>query len=247
MNWIASNLGLIFDLTINHVRLAIVPIILGFLIAVPLGWVASRNRVARTFIITTGSLLYTIPSLPLFVILPVILGTRILDDTNLVVALTIYAVAIMLRSATDAFGSVDRSIIESAKAIGFSRGGRFWRVEFPLAGPVLIAGLRVVSVSTIALVSVGVIIGSENLGYLFQNGKQRGILEEVVVGIVMSLLIALVFDLILVAIARVLMPWSRAADGRAKSGDPTDAEPGADAATDSAGIRRVLAPPGEGI
>ena len=229
MNWIASNLDLIFGLTVNHVRLAILPIVLGFVIAVPLGWVASRNRTARTFIISAGSLLYTIPSLPLFVILPVILGTRILDDTNLVVALTIYAVAIMLRSATDAFGSVDRSIIDSAKATGFSRTGRFWRVEFPLAGPVLLAGLRVVSVSTIALVSVGVIIGSENLGYLFQNGKQRGILEEVVVGIVMSLLIALVFDLILVALGRVLMPWSRAADVRVQP------------RTDSRSARRVAA------
>lgn len=243
MNWIASNLDLIFDLTMNHVRLAILPIILGFVIAVPLGWVASRNRIARTFIITTGSLLYTIPSLPLFVILPVILGTRILDDTNLVVALTIYAVAIMLRSATDAFGSVDRPIIDAAKAIGFSGAGRFWRVEFPLAGPVLVAGLRVVSVSTIALVSVGVIIGSENLGYLFQNGKQRGILEEVVVGIIMSLLIALVFDLILVALGRVLMPWSRAADVRA----PRDAGTGTgdDIGNDTA--RRILASPGQGL
>ncbi|WP_435747194.1 ABC transporter permease [Microbacterium sp. PMB16] len=241
MNWIVSNLGLIADLTINHVRLAILPIILGFVIAVPLGWVSSRNRVVRTFVITTGSLLYTIPSLPLFVILPVLLGTRILDDTNLVVALTIYAVAIMLRSATDAFGSVDRSIIDAAKAIGFSRGGGFWRVEFPLAGPVLIAGLRVVSVSTIALVSVGVIIGSENLGYLFQNGKQRGILEEVVVGIVMSLLIALVFDLILVALGRLLMPWSRAAGVREQRGTPI----GRDTGNDSA--RRILASPGQGV
>ncbi|MDQ0728312.1 ABC transporter permease [Microbacterium sp. W4I20] len=239
MNWIASNLGLIFDLTINHIRLAILPIILGFLIAVPLGWVASRNRTARTFIITAGSLLYTIPSLPLFVMLPVILGTRILDDTNLVVALSIYAVAIMLRSATDAFGSVDRSIIESAKAIGFSHGGRFWRVEFPLAGPVLLAGLRVVSVSTIALVSVGVIIGSENLGYLFQNGKQRGILEEVVVGIVMSLLIALVFDLILVLLGRILMPWSRAADVRVPRG--------AGGITDAESARPLVSPPGQGV
>ncbi len=241
MNWIASNIALIIDLTMNHVRLAILPIILGFVIAVPLGWVASRNRVARTFIITTGSLLYTIPSLPLFVILPVILGTRILDDTNLVVALTIYAVAIMLRSATDAFGSVDRSVIDAAEAIGFSRAGRFWRVEFPLAGPVLIAGLRVVSVSTIALVSVGVIIGSENLGYLFQNGKQRGILEEVVVGIVMSLLIALVFDLILVALGRVLMPWSRASGVRTPRGTATGSDTGSDSA------RRVLASPGRGV
>ncbi len=73
----------------------------------------------------------------------------------------------------------------------------------------LLAGIRVVSVSTIALVSVGVIIGSENLGYLFQNGKQRGILEEVVVGILISLLLALVFDLVIVLIGRLLMPWNR--------------------------------------
>lgn len=245
MNWIASNLGLIMDLTLNHVRLAILPIILGFVIAVPLGWVSSRNRIVRTVVISTGSLLYTIPSLPLFVILPLILGTRILDDANLVVALSIYAVAIMLRSATDAFGSVDRSVIEAAKAVGFSPAGRFWRVEFPLAGPVLIAGLRVVSVSTIALVSVGVIIGSENLGYLFQNGKQRGILEEVVVGIVMSLLIALVFDLILVALGRILMPWNRAAGVRAPRGASSDTGTGSGADTGAA--RRILASPGTGV
>ena len=209
MNWTFNNLDLIRELTLNHVRLALVPIVLSFVLSIPLGWLANRNRVLRSIVITGGSLLYTIPSLPLFVILPLIIPTGVLDDTNLVVALTIYGVAIMARSATDALASVDASTVDAADAIGYSPAARFFRVELPLAGPVMLAGIRVVSVSTIALVSVGVIIGSSNLGYLFQNGKQRGILEEVVVGILLSLLLALVFDVVIVLIGRVLMPWTR--------------------------------------
>ena len=117
----------------------------------------------------------------------------------------------MARSASDALRSVSDSTLDASSAIGFSPAARFFRVELPLAGPVLLAGIRVVSVSTIALVSVGVIIGSANLGYLFQNGKQRGILEEVVVGILISLLLALIFDIILVTIGRLLMPWNSTA------------------------------------
>ncbi len=208
MNWTFNNLDLIREVTLTHVRLAVLPIVLSFLLSIPLGWLANRTPLMRSIVITTGSLLYTIPSLPLFVILPLIIPTGVLDDTNLVVALTIYGVAIMARSAADALASVDRSTIDASTAMGYSSSVRFFRVELPLAGPVLLAGIRVVSVSTIALVSVGVIIGSKNLGYLFQNGKQRGILEEVVVGILISLLLALLFDLLIVAVGRVLMPWN---------------------------------------
>ncbi|ANJ27248.1 ABC transporter permease [Agromyces aureus] len=209
MNWVISNFDLVVTLTVNHVRLSVVPIIVGFVIAVPLARIAVTGRTARAIIITSTSLLYTIPSLPLFVILPAILGTKVLSDINLIVALSIYAVAIMVRAAADAFSSVSGDVKQASLAMGYSRWQQFWRVEFPLAGPVLLAGMRVVSVSTIALVSVGVLIGSENLGYLFTNGKQRGILEEVVTGIVASLLIALVFDLILVLLGRLLLPWNR--------------------------------------
>ena len=209
MSWTFDNLDLIRELTLDHIRLAVIPIVLSFVIAIPLGWLANRSRTSRAIVITGGSLLYTIPSLPLFVILPLILPTRVLDETNLVVALTIYGVAVMARSAADALASVDDMTIDASTAIGYSASSRFWRVELPLAGPVLLAGIRVVSVSTIALVSVGVIIGSRNLGLLFREGKQRGILEEVIVGIVMSLLIALVFDVIIVLLGRLLMPWSR--------------------------------------
>lgn len=215
MSWTLDNLDLIAELTLNHIRLSVIPIVLAFVVAVPLGWVANRNRVLRAVTITSGSLLYTIPSLPLFVILPYVLGTRVLSEVNVVVALLIYGVAVMVRSASDALASVDGTTRQAATAIGYSAWSRFWRVELPLAGPVLLAGLRVVSVSTIALVSVGAIIGSRNLGYLFLNGRQRNNLEEILVGIVASVLIALVFDLLLVALGRVVMPWHRVVRMRA--------------------------------
>jgi osmoprotectant transport system permease protein len=177
--------------------------------------VANRTPLLRSIVITSGSLLYTIPSLPLFVILPLVIPTRVLDDTNLVVALSIYGVALMSRSAADALASVNQTTVDAATAVGYSPVTRFFKVELPLAGPVLLAGIRVVSVSTIALVSVGVIIGSENLGYFFQNGKQRGILEEVVVGIALSLFLALLFDVIIVALGKVLMPWTRGPSAKA--------------------------------
>ena len=219
MSWTFDNLDLIREYTLNHARLAIIPILVSFLLSIPLGWVANRTPLLRSVVITGGSLLYTIPSLPLFVILPLIIPTGVLDDTNLVVALSIYGVAIMSRSAADALASVDQTTVDAATAVGYSSGTRFFKVELPLAGPVLLAGIRVVSVSTIALVSVGVIIGSENLGYLFQNGKQRGILEEVVVGIVLSLLLALIFDLVILMVGRILMPWTR--EPSARGGRPT--------------------------
>ncbi|HEY5822595.1 MAG TPA: ABC transporter permease subunit [Propionibacteriaceae bacterium] len=208
MTWTFENLDLIGELTLNHVRLSVIPIIASLVLSIPFGWLANRNKVMRTVVITGGSLLYTIPSLPLFVILPLIIPTRVLDETNLIVALSIYGVAIMARSASDALASVAGPTVDAANAIGFSPAGRFFKVELPLAGPVLLAGIRVVSVGTIAMVSIGVIIGSANLGYLFQNGKQRGILEEVVVGIVISLLLALLFDAILVGIGKLVMPWN---------------------------------------
>ena len=209
MSWLFENFELVASLTANHAALSVVPIVLGFSIAVPLGWIANRWLALRSWIIAGGSILYTIPSLPLFVILPYIIGTQITDERNIIIALTIYALAILIRTVADAFAAVPTDSIEASRAIGYSAWNRFWKVELPLAGPVLLAGLRVVSASTIALVSVGAIIGSANLGYLFTNGKQRDFLEEILIGIGASFLIALVFDIVLVLLGRLLMPWNR--------------------------------------
>lgn len=211
MQWLWENLDLVLGLSLDHVRLSAIPIIVGFIACIPLGWVANRFRVTRAIQLTFFGILFTIPSLALFVTLPSVLGTKILNPINVVVALTIYAIAIMVRGAADAFDSVSRDVIQSATAVGFSSSSRFWAVEFPLAGPVLLANLRVVSVTTVSLLSVGALVGNGALGYLFINGYQRNFPTEVMIGIVFTLIIAIVFDQLLVALGKGLMPWTRAA------------------------------------
>lgn len=216
MQWLWSNLGLVLELTAEHVRLSAIPILIGFAASVPLGWLASRNPMARGVLLSVFNLIFTIPSLALFVALPAILGTRILDPLNVVVALSLYAIAMMLRGATDAFTAVAQDVLQSASAVGYSPWTRFWTVQFPLAGPVLLANLRVVSVSTVSLLSVAALIGQGGLGYLFTNGYQRDFPTEIVIGIVFTLLVALVFDLVLTTLGRILLPWAKvAAPGKA--------------------------------
>jgi osmoprotectant transport system permease protein len=203
VNWLGNNLDLIGSLTVQHIRLAIPPILLGFVISLPLGWLAYRFSLTRGLLLTLAGLLFTIPSLALFVLLPPLIGVSFLSEANLIIALTIYAVAIMSRSVADALESVDPAIRQSATAIGYGSWRRFWAVEFPLAGPVILAGLRVAAVSTISLVTV------DSLGYLFTNGFQRRIVVEIFSGVVMVVVIALVFDGLLVLLGRALMPWTR--------------------------------------
>ncbi len=209
MNWVWSNLGQLGGLTASHLLLSIIPVLVGFTLSLPLGWLANRSRLARTVLLSVGGILYTIPSLALFVTLPAILGTGILDPVNVAVALSIYALALMVRSAADAFAAVPATVQDSATAMGFSSLRRFLSVDLPLAGPVLLAGIRVVSVSTISLVTVGSVIGVPTLGNLFIDGFQRSFYEEILTGILIVLLLSLAVDLALVLLGRVLLPWNR--------------------------------------
>ena len=159
-------------------------------------------------LLTAAGLLYAIPSLPLFVVLPVIIGIGVRDRLNVIIALTLYGIALMVRSAADALASVDAPVRLSSTAMGFSGAGRFFQVELPLAGPVLLAGLRVVSVSTISLVTVSSLLGVDNLGLLFVDGFQRGIIAEVITGIVATVVLALIVDGLLVLLGRLAMPWT---------------------------------------
>lgn len=220
MNWVLDNLDLIGALTVDHLRQSIVAIIAGFIVAVPIGWAAFRYTRLRGPVLTGIGLLYTIPSFALFGIL-VLFGIPYLSELNLIVALAIYAVAIMTRSVADGLASVDSDARGAAIAVGFGPWRRFWTVDFPLAGPVILAGLRVTAVSTISLATVGILIGQENLGYLFTNGYQRGIEAEILAGVVAVVLIALIIDLLLILLGRALMPWTRrstASRGRAPVG-----------------------------
>jgi osmoprotectant transport system permease protein len=209
MAWVWTNFDKIWGLTVAHVGLSVVPIIVGFILSIPLGYAASRSRVARSILLSAGGILYTIPSLAFFLAIPAIIGTSILDPVNVIVALTVYAVAVMVRTATDAFSSVPADVQDSARAMGFSRFQQFFGVDLPLAGPVLLAGVRVVSVSTVSLVSVGVLIGVSSLGSLFTEGFRIAFYTEIWTGIVATLLIAAIFDVVIVLVARILMPWNR--------------------------------------
>ncbi|GAA4768250.1 ABC transporter permease [Microbacterium gilvum] len=211
MSWVADNLGLVLQLTGEHLRQSLPPILWGLLIALPLGWLAHRSRVLRGPIVVTTGLLYTLPSLALLPILPVVFGFSALSEINLVVALTIYAVAILVRSVADGLDSVDGDTRRAAVALGYGPVRRFAAVELPLAGPVILAGLRVAAVSTVSLATVGVLIGVTNLGYLFTNGFQRRIVAEILAGVVAVALVALLVDLLLQLAGRLLLPWTRAA------------------------------------
>ena len=211
--WIPRNVDRILALLGEHVVLSLVPVVIGLLLAVPLGWLANRQRTARAVLIPASGLLYTIPSLALFVLLPSILGTQIKSPVNVIVALAIYTVALLVRTISDALAAVPSLVVAAATAMGFRPARRFVAVELPLAVPVLVAGLRVATVSSISLVSVGALIGVGGLGGLFTDGYQRNIPSEIVAGIVLTVVLALLADAVLLAAGRLATPWQRAGRG----------------------------------
>ncbi|WP_081416468.1 ABC transporter permease [Arthrobacter castelli] len=219
MEWVFNNSDEILRYTGLHLYQSVVPLALGLMIAIPIGQLARQHRALGGFVLSASSVMYTVPSLALFVMLPVVLGTGIIDLINVIVALTLYAVALLTRSMVDALNSVDDGVRQAATAMGYKPFRRFFHVDLPLSVPVLFAGLRVVSVSNISLVSVGAVIGIPNLGYYFINGMQRRFILEIVTGIVLTLLLAVLMDLLLVLIEKLLTPWTRAAG----AAPPTDA------------------------
>ena len=210
MSWLRDHIGEVLGLAVQHTYLAGVPLIVGLLIALPLGWLARRYRGLYPVLIIGTGLLYTIPSLALFIILPFILGTQILNPTNVLIAMTIYTVALLVRTVADGLGSVPEVVNQSATAMGYKRGRRFVSVELPLAVPVISAGLRVAAVSNVSIVSVAALIGVSQLGSLFTDGFNRAFLEPIIVGVVACVLLALAFDGAILGLTRLATPWLRA-------------------------------------
>jgi osmoprotectant transport system permease protein len=229
MEWLVRNLDRVLELSASHLVQSVLPVVLAILVSVPLARAirtngSRRRRAARTAVVQGSALLYTIPSLALFVVLPAVLGTQILDPVNVIVALTLYAVALLVRSAADALESVDPDLLRAADALGYRPLRRFFAVDLPLSLPVLFPALRVVSVSNISLVSIGALIGVESLGTLFMDGLRRNFPFEILVGIVATLLLALLMDLLLVLLQRLTTPWTRTR-GRRGAGEVAVMEP----------------------
>ncbi|OFT60264.1 MULTISPECIES: ABC transporter permease [Corynebacterium] len=210
-DWLSSNFSRLVELGIAHANLAWPPILLALLVALPIGWVAHRYRRIREIVVGLSSALYIIPSLALFILLPLVIGTSVLSSLNVIIAMTLYGLALQVRSTADSFDTVPAAVASATTAMGYSPLQRVFQVELPLAGPGIIAGLRVVSASTISLISVGALVGVHSLGTLFTEGFQRNFPTQIIAGFVGTVLLAVLFDLLLVLIGRVLLPWARKA------------------------------------
>ena len=208
LDWVLRESDNILGLLGSHIALSVIPVIIGLVLALPLGWAAQRSGVFKTGLLSVTGLLYTIPSLALFVLLPSVLGTRILDPLNVVVALTVYTLALLVRTVSDGLDSVAPETLQAADAMGYRPLHRLLSVELPVAVPVIAAGLRVAVVSNVSVVSIAALIGTPQLGLLFTQGAQLRFLTPIIVGIVLCLVLALVLDGLVLLLARLMTPWT---------------------------------------
>lgn len=201
----------ISDWTVTTIWLAAVPLSIGLGLALPVGWLASHVRWTYSPLVGIAGLLYTVPSLVMFLVLPGLLGTTILDPLNVAIALTVYVFALMTRTVADALSSVPAELLSSAAAMGQTAVQTFFGVQLPLAVPVIAAGLRVAAVSNVSLISVASIIGVSQLGQLFAVGSNTNSATPIVLGLILFVVLAAAFDLAILGVARTLTPWRRGA------------------------------------
>jgi osmoprotectant transport system permease protein len=203
-------LGYLWD----HTWLSVVPVVVGLVLALPLGWLSRRYDWVYPPMMSITGLLYTIPSIALFVLIPPLLGLDPLSPLQVPIALSLYSTALLVRVVADGLGAVSKETLQAATAIGFKPLGRFFRVELPIAVPVITAGLRVAIVANVSIVTVAGTIGFDNLGRLFDTGFKLSTdtpyYPPIVLGIVLCVLLALVLDGLVLLVNRALTPWRRA-------------------------------------
>ena len=192
-----------------------VPVVVGLLLALPLGWLARRFGWVYPPMMSITGLLYTVPSIALFVLIPPLFGFKDpLNPLQVPIALTFYSTALLVRVVADGLGAVPTETVQAATALGYRSVGRFFRVELPIAVPVITAGLRVAIVANVSLVAVAGTIGQDNLGRLFDAGftlsTDTPYYPPIVLGIVLCVLLALVLDGVVQVVSRMLTPWRRA-------------------------------------
>ena len=210
MHYLVTHLPAAWTLTVIHLRLSLLPVLAGLVIALPWGVLVQRRTALRRLTTVTSSVVFTIPSLALFVMLPLIIPTRVLDEANVIVALTLYTTALMVRAVFEALDAVPEQVRDAASAVGYRPVMRLLKVELPLSIPVLTAGLRVVVVTNISMVSVGAVIGIGGLGTWFTEGYQANKSDQIVAGIIAILVVALVVDMLIMLAGWVATPWNRA-------------------------------------
>lgn len=207
-DWVIANLDEIAQRLGEHLVMVILSVTIGFIVSFGLALLA--RRFPRTYgpILGITGTLYAIPSLALFVLLIPITG---LSLTTGIVALVLYTLLILVRNIVTALESVPADVVEAAIGMGYTSNQLFWRIELPISIPVIVAGIRIATVTTVGLVAVTTFIGLGGLGYLIINsGTRRFFPTSIYVGVALCILIAVLADLGLLWLQRRLTPWARA-------------------------------------
>lgn len=208
VDYVRDNAEALLDATRQHVELTVISVLLGMLLAVPLALLARRYRRFETPVVGFTGLLYTIPSLALFAVLAPVTG---LTGTTVVIGLTAYTLLVLVRNLLAGLDGVPDDVVEAARGMGVGPVRLLLRVELPLALPTVMAGVRVATVSTVALVTVGVVVSNGGLGQLIFSGLNNNLYRaEIFTATVLCVLLALVFDLLLLGLEKLLTPWTRA-------------------------------------
>jgi len=205
--WVGDHLGEIGRALRSHVTFTLMVVAIGVLIALPLSLLSARNRVLRSVLLTVSGVLYTIPSLAAFALL--IPYTGLTSHATVLIPLVSYTLIILVRTTLAGLDGVPDAAREAASGMGLSSRQQLLRVELPLALPTVMAGLRLATVSTVGLVTVGAIVGQGGLGLLIRDGLERDFRTLVVVGAVLAVALAVVADIALAAVTRLITPWSK--------------------------------------
>ena len=207
-DYLTSRSDLILSAVGQHVTLTLVSVAIGLLLALPLGVLAFRFPRTRLLVLGGSTVLYTIPSLAMFSLLLPFTG---LSATTVVIGLVLYSLTILVRNVLAGLQGVPADVVESAVGTGYGPASLLLRVQLPLALPTVLAGLRVATVSTVALVTVGSILGHGGLGDLIYAGRRTQFQAEVLTATGRVVALAVVADLLLVGVQRALTPWVRSA------------------------------------
>ncbi len=191
----------------QHVTLTVVSVVIGLIVAIPVALAVRRWRWTEGGVLGATSVLYTLPSIALFALLVPFTG---LTARTVVIGLVLYSLVILVRNILAGLDGVPAEVREAARGMGYGDLRLLLRVELPLALPAIVAGLRIATVSTIALVTVGAVIGNGGLGNLIYDALGSNFKAEVLTASVLCVLLAVVADLLLLGLQRLLTPWRRA-------------------------------------
>jgi osmoprotectant transport system permease protein len=205
-SWIFDHLGEIGRQLLQHVELTVIAVVIGFAISFPVGIWGHRRRVVLAPVTAVAGFLYTIPSLALFALLIPITG---LSYVTVEIALVGYTLLILIRNVVAGLAGVPEDVKDAARGMGLSARQVLWQVEVPLALPAIVAGIRVATVSTIGLVTVGGWIGRGGLGEFIFEGLATFFNTELLLGAVLTVALALAADLLVLRSQRILAPWYR--------------------------------------